>query len=404
MFSRMDLGRHEITRWGGVAAARAPRAIIPEWFAMKERLESQHGLSFSLAYSALYQRSSDTAVGNLEGTRELRELYDYLNLTPPTPGPQKEAAGGIAELYGKWTFVGRGTPDAGFIGFGIENRHRLGTPINPQTLFLDNGSLWPTGTAFGEFDTSLLDLYYEQHLHDGRFGFRVGKFLPFSVYDYFSLKNPKASFNDFAFSLTPAIAWATWGMGATAYFKPTTQTYINAGIHDTNGGPQYGIEPFFREREYFTVIDAGYNTRFDFGNGNIHAMFWNTDARQKAGTPSGRGVTVAGEQQIGNVLPFLRYAYQDGTAAALRHFVYGGVGFKQVFGRADDLIGIGFGWGEPALKDLFVTNQKSVEAFYRFHLSKELAVTAGLTYLKDPPLNLTKDEVTVFSVRARAQF
>jgi len=236
---------------------------------------------------------------------------------------------------------------------------------------------------------------------DGKFGVRVGKFLPFSVYDYFSLNNPKASFNDFSFSLTPAIAWATWGMGITAYLKPTKQTYINFGIHDTNAGPQRGIETFFKERECFTVVDAGYNSRFSFGNGNIHAMLWHTDAREKAGTPSGRGVTIAGEQQIGFILPFLSYAYQDGQAAALEHFVSGGLGFKEVFGRANDLIGIGVGWGQPANKDLFITNQKSVEAFYRVHLSKELSVTTGITYIKDPPLNLTEDEVTVFSIRGR---
>ncbi len=319
------------------------------------------------------------------------------------PGLQKEAAGGIAEFYGKWTLIRPGTANYGFIGFGVENRHRLGTPINLQALFLDNGSIWPTGTAFGEFDTGLLDLYYEQYMLDGRLGFRVGKSLPFAIYDYFSLKNPKLSFNDFSFSLTPAVAWATWGMGLTAYVKPTKQTYINFGIHDTNGGPRRGIESFFEEREYFTVVDAGYITSFDFGQGNIHAMFSHTDKREKAGTPEARGITVAGEQQFGSLLPFLRYSYQDGQAAVLEHFVYGGIGFKEVFGRAEDLIGIGLGWGKPANTDLFITNQKSLEAFYRVHLSKEVSVTTGVTYIKDPPLNLTEDEVTVFSVRGRIQ-
>lgn len=383
--------------------AVAPRALLPEWQAMKKRLADQHHFTFSLAYSALYQRSSATAEGSLAGTRLLREIYDFLFLGPPVPGLQKEAAGGIAELYGKWTLIRPGTPNYGFIGFGVENRHRLGTPINPQALFLDNGSIWPTGTAFGEFDTGLLDLYYEQYMLDGRLGFRVGKSLPFAIYDYFSMKNPKVSFNDFSFSLTPAVAWATWGMGLTAYVKPTKQTYVNFGIHDTNGGPRRGIESFFEEREYFTVVDAGYNTSFDFGKGNIHAMFWHTDKREKAGTPEARGITIAGEQQFGFLLPFLRYAYQDGQAAVLEHFVYGGVGFKEVFGRAEDLIGIGVGWGEPSNKDLFITNQKSLEAFYRVHLSKELSVTTGVTYIKDPPLNLTEDEVTVFSVRGRIQ-
>lgn len=384
--------------------AIAAYALVPDWHAMKARLQKEHNFSFTLAYSALYQRSSDTVLGAPGQLEALREIYEYLNLTPPTVGLQNEAAGGILEFSGRWDFIRPNTPNYGRIGFTLENRHRLGTAFNPQTLFLDNGSIWPTGAAFGEFDTGLLELYYEQFFHDGRLGFRVGKFLPFGVYDYFSMKNPKNAYNDLAFSLTPAVAWATWGMGVTAYVKPTEQTYINFGIHDTNGGPQRGIETFFSEKEYFKAIDMGYNTQFDFGNGNIHVLFWDIDARKKAGTKSGRGFTIAGEQAIGSVVPFLRYSHQDGQAAALRHFVSGGIGFKDVFGRADDLIGVGLGWGEPVNKDLFVTNQKSAELFYRINLTKEIAVTAGLTYIKDPPLNLVTDDVTVFSLRGRAQF
>ncbi len=399
--SAMRLGRVDDAHLDARRPAVAPRALFPDWHAMKTRLEEQHHFSFSLAYSAIYQRSSDTAEGSLAGTRLLRDLYDIYELGPVVPGLQKEAAGGIFELYGKWKLIRPDTPDYGYIGFGIENRHRLGTPITAASLFLDVGGIWPTAPAFGEFDTALLDLYYEQYALNGRVGFRVGKFLPFAVYDYFSLKNPKVSFNDFAFSLTPATAWPVWGMGFTGYTKPTKNTYINFGIHDINGGPLRGVESFFEEREYFTVVDAGYNTNFHFGNGNIHAMFWHTDKREKGGTPEARGITVAGEQQIGFLLPFLRYSYQDGEAAVLKNFFYGGVGFKEVFGRAKDLIGLAWGWGEPANTTLFADNQKSLEAFYRFHLTEELAVTASVTHIKDPPLNLTEDEVTLFSIRGR---
>lgn len=89
---------------------------------------------------------------------------------------------------------------------------------------------------------------------------------------------------------------------------------------------------------------------------------------------------------------------------SLRIFYAGGVGFKEVFGRKKDIIGIGLGYGEPVNKELFATNQKSLETFYRIHLSKEFSLTAGITYIKDPPLNLTEDEITVVSIRGRAQF
>jgi hypothetical protein len=48
-----------------------------------------------------------------------------------------------------------------------------------------------------------------------------------------------------------------------------------------------------------------------------------------------------------------------------------------------------------------ITSQKSLEAFYKVHVSKELSVTTDVTFIKDPPLNLAKDEVTVFNIRGR---
>ncbi|MGI9523578.1 MAG: carbohydrate porin [Hyphomicrobiaceae bacterium] len=389
---------------GEIHLAREPRALLAFWHEDKAGFERDTGISFTLAYSALYQSSSATAAENDAARQALILLYDYLSLVPPAGGLQDEAAGGIFEFSGKWAFVHRGTANEGFIGFDLENRHRIETTLNPQSLFLDNGAFWPTATAFGQFDTALLTLYYKQMMFGGRLGIQVGKYLPFAVYDYFSLKNPKAAFNDLALTVNPAIAWSTWGMGATVFLKPTPETYINAGIHDTNGGPRRGVETFFTEREYFVAVDAGYNTDFSFGKGNIHAMYWHTDARQSAGTPSSYGVTVAAEQDFYNILPFIRYSYQDGQAAAVEHFFAGGVGLKQPFGRAKDVIGIGVAWGVPANRNLFVTNQTSVEAFYRFHLTKELSVSPGITYIRDPPVNLTEDELTLFTVRGRAEF
>lgn len=378
-----------------------PRPLVPEWYAFKDRLDEEYGFKFALAYSALYQRASQTFEGGAARRRLLLELYDYLNLELG-PEPSKDAAGGIAEFTGTWTMIRPDTPNSGSLSFEIENRHRLGPPITPQSLFLDAGAYWPTAAAFSEFNTTLLSLYYDQSFLDGRAGVRVGKFLPFVVYDFFSLKNAKADFNDAAFTLNPSIAWAAWGMGATIFLKPTERTYINAGIHDLNGGAVQGIETFFTEREYFKVVDVGYNSKFSFGDGNIHVTYWNTDKREKQNLESSKGVTIGGEQQIGRFLPYFRYGYSTGGSSPLRHFVAGGMGFKNVFGRQDDLIAFGVSWGEPTNKELFVS-QTATEAFYKFHLTKELAITATVQYIQDPPLSV-EDDLTVLGIRARAVF
>ena len=63
----------------------------------------------------------------------------------------------------------------------------------------------------------------------------------------------------------------------------------------------------------------------------------------------------------------------------------------------------GFNWGEvndntfsPGLKD-----QKSLEAYYRFQLTEQFALTPDIQYIKDPPLNLTEDSLWIFGLRAR---
>ena len=88
----------------------------------------------------------------------------------------------------------------------------------------------------------------------------------------------------------------------------------------------------------------------------------------------------------------------------LKNFFYGGVGFKEDFWKGRRILLASPGAGvNPRTKTLFAENQKSLEAFYRFHLTQELAVTASVTHIKDPPLNLTEDEVTLFSIRGRFQ-
>ena len=377
--------------------------VLDRWYGFKERLKEQHNFEFGIAYSAIYQRASDTLVGGSRGVRLLSNIYDYLQLSPVPAVPVQDAGGGIVEFQGVWTLIHPNTPNKGFIAFDLEHRHRIASEIPPANLFLDAGSFWPSNAAYSEFDPSLLSLYYEQYLADGRIGFRIGKTIPFAIYDYFSLKNPKRDFSDGSLTLNPAIAWPTWGFGITLLVKPTEQTYILSGIHDLNGGPDRGVESFFELREYFKAVEIGWDTKFSFGDGNAHIFYWHADRRKRQNLPTSQGITVAGEQSIGRWLPFLRYSYSDGGAAALRHLVVGGLGIKEVFGRKDDVLGIGFGWGEPILNELFV-DQKSLEVFYRMQFTKEFSLSGAVQYIKDPPLNLVTDDLTIFSVRGRTQF
>jgi len=378
-------------------------SVLQRWYGLKDHLRDAHNLDFVLAYTAVYQRASEDIVGGAQGVRLLLDLYDYLDLSPPPGTPTKEAAGGIAELAGSWTVVGANSPNRGSFGFSIESRHKLGTLIPPQNLFLDAGAYWPTATAFNEFDLSVLELYYEQYFADGAAGFRVGKMNAFPIYDYMSLKNPKTDFLNAAFNLNPAIGWPSFAFGVAGIVRPVKQLYVIAGVHDINGGPTRGIQTFFEDKEYFKAVEVGWDSEFDFGNGNIHVLFWDTDRRSSTKTPGSRGFTIGGEQAYGRLLPFFRYGYSEGGGTPLRHLVAGGIGLKGVLGRPNDAIGAALSWGEPIDNQLFV-DQKAAEIYYRIHITKQIAFTPSLQYVKDPPLNLAENELYLFSIRGRAAF
>jgi len=376
---------------------------LQRWYAFKDDLKTRHNLELGVAYTAAYQRASDDIVGGSKGVALLNDLFSYLYLSPIPATPTRDAAGGIFELQGTWTFVRPNTPNKGFIAFDIESRHQLGTDIPPQNLFLEAGAFWPTATGFGEFDLAVVALYYEQYFADGAVGIRIGKTLPFAIYDYLSLKNPKTDFLNASFTLNPAVSWASFGFGIAGIVRPIKPLYILAGIHDLNGGPEQGIETFFTDDEYFKAVEVGWDSKLSFGNGNIHALFWDTDARRSTQTPASRGVTIGGEQEFGRLLPFFRYGYADGAGAVLSHLVAGGLGIKDVFGRKTDIVGLGLSWGRPYLDELFV-DQKAAELYYRFHLTDEIAITPSIQYIKDPPLNLDTDDLVLFSVRGRAAY
>jgi hypothetical protein len=112
--------------------------------------------------------------------------------------------------------------------------------IPPQNLGPDIGSLWLTGTAFNEFDMSLVELYWDQHIIKDRLAFRFGKTIPFAIHDYFKYKSPVSGFQDSNFTLNSSIAWVGFGLGAVGLVRPTSDIYVLAEstmLRESRTGP-----------------------------------------------------------------------------------------------------------------------------------------------------------------------
>ncbi len=390
------------------------RALKP-WNEFKNRLSERQGFNLGIFYTALYQKASGTIAN------------------PGMADNKDEAASGILGIVGTWDLIGRGTDHPGSLTFRLNDRHRY-TKVAPQSLGSEIGSLWPTTIAFNEFNMSLVELYWEQHLIKDRLVFRVGKSIPFAVHDYFKLKSPTSGFSDANFTFNPSIGWVGFAFGGGALVRPTPDFYLTGGVYEANGrADRVGIDDFFNVREYFSIVDVGWDPGYldpsrkvkigPFTVSDLHASFWHKDKRATAGTPEGRGVTLFGELEMGRLLYFFRYGYSEGvnggpTPALLNHMVAGGMGIQGVFGQKNDVIGIGASWGRRELGRIDINldeseftridsgsvEQTSAQVYYRIQLTQEVHVTPSLQLIFDPVLNPDKDVIAVAGIRLRAEF
>jgi porin len=368
------------------------------WFDFKDQLDRDHGFKFGLAWTPLYQTASSS------------------------PGLD-HAAGAIFELFGTWNLYGRDSDHPGTLGFRIEDRYRLGTDLAPQFLGAESGSTWSTATGFAEFDLTVAEFWWEQHLVGDKFAFRAGKVLAFAIYDYFRFKNPKTGFLNQMFNVNPTIPFPSFGLGVAFRAQPTKDIYILAGIHDANGTPSdVGFDTFFNDREYFTAFEVGLapgylsGRRESFFDGSdYHLTIWHTDARKKIGRPSGHGFLLSAEQPIGDQILFARYGYADGRVTPVGQMAAAGIAFTNMLDEKDDVIGLGVGWGRNNLGSIMIDdgtgniikinadglNQYTVETFYRIQFTPRLSITADAQVIVNPSLNVDKDSIGYFGLRLR---
>lgn len=399
--------------------------VLEPWYKFKDRLDEKYGLALGFFYTALYQKG------------------DPRNTMPVVGTGRDEAAGGVIGVNGLWNLVGRGTNHPGYLGFQLQQRHRIG-PVVPQNLGFEIGSLWPTVIGYSELTFSAIELYWAQFLIKDRLGFVVGKQIPFAVHDYFAYKSPFDGFSNAAFGLNPAIGYAEAGLSVGGGARPTTDTYVIAVLYDGNGKlNRAGFDSFFKKREYFTAVDVGWDPGYldekqkvyigPLRVRDVHATFWHKAHLTKSNSPEGWGFTLFAEGEIGHIVPFLRYGQSYGTSrgnpALVDRLVAGGIGITDVFGQNNDLIGIGFSYGKFDLgalgqpdpvdlngdgfpdfdlgsvaRDLLGTKQYAAELFYRVQLTQELRVTPSVQLIWDPILNQNESTVAVFGIRSYAEW
>jgi|GEM_PF-1228127 len=357
-------------------------AGLDSWQSFKAELAEKYGLAFGLSYTMLYLATGDSF------------------------GPEDEAASFDLDISGTWTFAGRGTGSPAMLGFNFFWRDTLGTELPPQKLFTQYGSLYSSAAPYGEEDPVIGELYVQKR-YENTFGFRLGKIFPITAYDFFPFKNFRTDFIDFNHVTNAAIPLPGNGLGGFLQYRPDPGVFFRLGVHDANADVQKsGFDSY--DGELFTIFEAGLDTkllpRSPAGppQGHLHLSLWHQDERDEVGVEEAWGIGCSAVQKFGRMTPFLRYGYADQNSRGptpVNHMINMGVVIEGIFNQANDRVGIGYTWSEPA--DESLDNQDTVDAYYRLQLTPEIQLGPVFELIFDPVRHPNEDTVFVGALRAR---
>jgi len=350
---------------------------IKNW---KSKVAEQTGFNWSLDYNALFMGVSDSL-------------------------GEDNASSGVVRFFGFWDLVNRDGSNKGSLNWKIENRHSY-TDVAPSGLGFESGYVGLFEPVFSDQQTRLTNLYWKQYLAKGNWAAVAGFLDVTDFVDVYLLASPWTGFNNFVFSTGSAATDlpndATLGLAAGGMV--TDKVYIQAGLTDADADPTdpfEGFENVFQESNFFKWIEIGFTPKQDrLYFDNIHVTFWHIDERLNE-TPDGWGVNASWQKWINDTwLPFVRGGYTEDSGSLLEKSITVGIGYQPVPMRG--VMGLGVNWGKPNQTSFEGTDdQYSTELFWRYQLTKELAVTPSIQYIKDPALNPEKSSLWAYGLRLR---
>lgn len=348
---------------------------LDPWMRVKKRLAEKRFLVGG-DYNILYQGVSESLTGN------------------------KDALGQVFRVQGDWTLFGEADVSEGSIIFKGENRSAIGTDIAPRDIGFESGYLGSPGIVFSDAGWFLANLYWQQAIA-GRVGIVIGRMEPDSFVDVSGYASPWPGFKNAGILVNNTVPFPALGLGAAAGVTFNDQWVVKGGLYDANGSPQ-SYKPYSEGGEFFSHLELSWApSRAERFNKEIHITAWHIDPREKAGAPESHGMVLSGTWTFDEVwMPFFRAGWAEGGAPLMRRGVLAGL-LKYCPYRGD-LAGIGFSWEDPS--DRSLREQKTIELFYNYRISKRLWISPSLQVFVDPALNPNDDVLTLFGCNARITY
>lgn len=365
--------------------------VLQPWMDFKARFREDTGINFSGSYGVLGQDYSESA----------SDIDD--------------SVGGKLTLNFSRDLLFAGTPDALTLDVVVEQRGPIGTEFAPLQAGILSGSITPTAATWGDFDLGLTQFYIRQNLANNHFQYTIGKIFAPNFINAYPFFDDNRQFLNQTFSTSPTIPSPLRGFGAVAAWYPTDSgAYVQGGVFTANSDDTgITVDNFFEDGELFYSVEVGWSSlartgtpiqaRGPMDTNNVHLNFWYKDAQPDAVRifqPDAKGVAFNANYMAGDsVMWFVRGGISDGWVTDRNLTV--GFGYRPTE-HYSDLLGVGVGWSEPANDAL--RDQITAEAFYRFQVTPNLAITPDLQVIWHPSLYPSEDLLVVTSLRARTTF
>ena len=360
--------------------------LLEPWKDFKSNMAQEHGLKFGVSYTSYYQK---TTKNNL--------------------GPEDDAASYDLDISGNWAFMKRGTSSEGLLGFSFFKRDNYGSKIPPQRLFSQVGSLYSSAAPYGENDFVLGELWIQKKF-DNKWGFRLGKIFPITAYDFFPFKNFRTDFVDFNNVTNAAIPLPGNGYGGFIQFRPVPRLMMRLGVHDANANVEKsGIDTW--DGETFKIFEAHWDTGLVPRTpgkppaGVVAMRVWQQDDRDDANIDDGWGISGTYSQRVERITPYIRISYANVEAdgpTPVELAASAGIVIDGIFGQANDRIGIGYTWSDPA--DSQLDHENMIDAYYRVQITPTIEFGPTIEYIHEPVRDPEEDATFILGARARISF
>ncbi len=366
-------------RRGSLAGDLAPKG----YFAWKDRLAENYGLSFSLDYTTALMGANNTIAD------------------------ENFFASGAARFFGAWSPFGRESGNTGTFVWKVEHRHGY-TNVPASGTASQIGYVGLIMPVLSDIESRMTNLYWKQNVAKGRVELVAGFLDVTDWVDLYALASPWVGFFNFGLATGSAAIPVPDDSTIGAYVNAmlTDNFYVIGGLSDSNANstdPFNGFDTFFNNNEYFTSLELGWTSSQErFYLDNTHLTYWHVDERVNADVPSGWGLNFSTARAVGvKWTPYLRAGYTEDGGSLVQKSISAGVGYH----LEDDisLFGAGVNWNEPNETTFGsgLDDQFSTEVFCRIQVAKRLQVTPMLEWVINPALNPTADQSWVYGIRAR---